>query len=258
MAQSTPSGSARFFLPTKWEWRMRPSGILWYRHDGRIGELPREMYRYLAKTESSALGGQIHEAVMIFPLATLIAGTVGIFALYTRLADDADSARSLLALGWAVLLAWVVWRWFEWNRDLIFITPYRIIKMHGIITRKVAMMPISKVTDMSYIKTPIGMLLGYGTFIVESAGQEQALRTIRFVPDPDKTYQYLQDRLFRNVPAEVHVTGVNIKEPKEDELPEELRPKPGKRIPVSWTGRLRKNGDGRNGHIEQDDGPPPW
>jgi hypothetical protein len=258
MAQRTTTRSARFILPTKWDWRMRPSGILRYRKYGTIGELPAEMYRYLAKTEGSALGGQIHEAVMIFPLASLVAGTVAIFTFYTRLPDSADGAKTLLGLAEAALVAWVLWSWLEWNRDLIFVTPYRIIKMHGIVTRKVEMMPIQKVTDMSYIKTPIGMLLGYGTFVVESAGQDQALRVIRFVPDADKTYQYLQDRLFRNVPTEVHVTGVNLKEPGHDELPEEERPPTGKRVPVGWVGRLFKDGNG-GGRVEQDDDrKPPW
>jgi hypothetical protein len=31
-------------------------------------------------------------------------------------------------------------------------------------------------------------LLGYGEFIVESAGQEQALRTINFLPYPEQLY----------------------------------------------------------------------
>jgi membrane protein YdbS with pleckstrin-like domain len=241
----------RFILPTKWAWRMRPSDVLRYRKYGTYGQLPKEMYRYLAKTESSALGGQIHEAVMIFPLLSLAVGTLGIVVLFSVVPSGSTAVMSVLLLAEAALVSWVVWSWLEWNRNLIFITPYRIIKMHGIVTRRVAMMPISKVTDMDYIKTPFGMLLGYGTFVVESAGQDQALRKINFVPDADATYQYLQDRLFRSIPTEVHVVGVNLKEPGHDDIPERERPKTGKRIPIAWTGRYKGNGNG--GQVEQDD-----
>ena len=44
------------------------------------------------------------------------------------------------------------------------------------------MMPLAKVTDMSFQRTAVGQILGYGEFIVESAGQDQALRNVRFLP----------------------------------------------------------------------------
>ena len=34
------------------------------------------------------------------------------------------------------------------------------------------MMPLAKVTDMSFQRSPIGRILGYGEFILESAGQD--------------------------------------------------------------------------------------
>jgi hypothetical protein len=41
---------------------------------------------------------------------------------------------------------------------------------------------------MSFQRSALGRLLGYGEFIVESAGEEQALRTIDFLPYPDQLY----------------------------------------------------------------------
>ncbi len=49
---------------------------------------------------------------------------------------------------------------------------------YGVFTRRVAMMPLMKVTDMSYNRSVLGRLVGYGEFVLESAGQEQALRTV--------------------------------------------------------------------------------
>jgi membrane protein YdbS with pleckstrin-like domain len=229
-------------LPNKWPWGSRVAEPM---RDQRefVGELPRELYRYLAITESTILGGQIHWAVMIPPVAAFLGGTIGVFWALTR-DSTRDELQNVIAIGWVVLFLWLIWRWVEWNRDLIFITGYRIIKMHGIIVRKVAMMPIGKVTDMSYNRTPLGMILNYGTFIIESAGQDQALRTIKFVPDPDSTYRYLQNILFKKVPTDVNIVDVNTSKP----------------VNVGWTGRIRKDPDGNGGRIDQgNEGPPtPW
>ncbi|HMA46233.1 MAG TPA: hypothetical protein VKP11_03365, partial [Frankiaceae bacterium] len=46
-----------------------------------------------------------------------------------------------------------------------------------------------------------GRLLGYGTFIVESAGQEQALRQIDYLPRPDRLYLTLCDMMFGGAPT---------------------------------------------------------
>jgi Bacterial PH domain len=217
-------------LPHKWPWR-----------DWPVAELPREIPRYLADTETTIRGGQVHEAVMIQPVAAFLGGTVLTFFGFANLPDTADAARNLLALAWVALLLWVSWRWFEWTRELTFISGYRMIKVDGVIIRKIRMMPIGKVTDMTYNKTPLGIILGYGTFIVESAGQDQAFSRLPFIPDPDNTYRHIQNLLFKKVPQDVNI--VNISTPK--------------RVNVGWTGRFRKDPDGRGGKIDQDD-PNPW
>ena len=47
---------------------------------------------------------------------------------------------------------------------------------------KLGMMPISKVTDLTYERPLIGRMLGYGTLVIESAGQIQALNRIDYLP----------------------------------------------------------------------------
>ena len=58
------------------------------------------------------------------------------------------------------------------------------------------MMPLIKVTDMSYNRSVPGRILGYGRFVMESAGQDQALREVNWVPDPD---QHLPRHLRRDL-----------------------------------------------------------
>ena len=57
-------------------------------------------------------------------------------------------------------------------------------------------MPLSKVTDLTFERTAIGRALGYGTIIVESAGQIQALNRIDYVPNPQEVYEALSELIF--------------------------------------------------------------
>jgi len=62
----------------------------------------------------------------------------------------------------------------------------------------VNMMPLSKVTDMSFQRSATGRILGYGEFIVESAGQDQALRNVRFLPYPEQLYLEVCGLIFKD------------------------------------------------------------
>ncbi len=66
----------------------------------------------------------------------------------------------------------------------------------GIITRRVAMMPLLRVTDMKYEQSPLGRVLNYGTFVLESAGQEQALREIKHLPNPNELYLRVVEEMY--------------------------------------------------------------
>ena len=91
-------------------------------------------------------------------------------------------------IAWAIPLIWLVFKVWEWSQDYFIVTSRRMLLATGVITRKVAMMPLVKVTDMSFQRSSLGRLLGYGEFILESAGQEQALRVVDYLPYPEQLY----------------------------------------------------------------------
>jgi uncharacterized membrane protein YdbT with pleckstrin-like domain len=72
----------------------------------------------------------------------------------------------------------------------------------GIITTKVLMMPISKVTDLTYERPLMGRLLGYGTMIVESAGQIQALNRLEYLPKAEQVYDAISELVFGDKEAQ--------------------------------------------------------
>ena len=73
-----------------------------------------------------------------------------------------------------------------------------MLLVYGLLTQRVGVMPLSKVTDLTYERTLGGRLLGYGAFVVESAGQHQAFNRIDYLPTPDKLYHDVSVLLFRD------------------------------------------------------------
>ena len=65
---------------------------------------------------------------------------------------------------------------------------------------------------MSYVRSIPGQLLGYGRFIMESAGQDQAMRTVEWVPRPDETYRAICAVIFNIGPPPGTTTVVEIRD----------------------------------------------
>jgi uncharacterized membrane protein YdbT with pleckstrin-like domain len=97
-----------------------------------------------------------------------------------------------------VLFGRMIWKVVNWAVDYFVVTSHRILLTSGVFTRSVAMMPLTKVTDMRFQRTFAGRMLGFGEFIVESAGQDQALRVIDHIPYPEQLYLEVCEMLFGN------------------------------------------------------------
>ncbi len=104
--------------------------------------------------------------------------------------------RDVLLALWVVLALRLFWLALEWREDWFVATDRRLLVRSGLITRRVSMMPLIKVTDLSFARPPLGRLLGFGEIVIESAGQDQPLRRIRHLPDPDGLYLEICDLLF--------------------------------------------------------------
>jgi membrane protein YdbS with pleckstrin-like domain len=79
------------------------------------------------------------------------------------------------------------------------------MKVSGIITRKVAMMPLLRVTDMKYEQTPLGRILNYVTFVLESAGLDQALREVPHLPNPNELYLRVVEEMYEPAAVEARM-----------------------------------------------------
>lgn len=106
---------------------------------------------------------------------------------------------------WAAIVSWVAWRVADWYYDRFILTNKRLMLVNGIVTRRVAMMPLIKVTDMKYEQSPLGRLLNYGTFVLESAGQDQALSKVEHMPNPNELYLRIVEEMYEPAAVEARL-----------------------------------------------------
>jgi membrane protein YdbS with pleckstrin-like domain len=102
--------------------------------------------------------------------------------------EDSGPIVTVVILLWMAVLFYVGFKLMDWYYDRFVLTDKRVIVVGGIVTRRVGMMPLARVTDMAYLQSPLGRILNYGTFVLESAGQDQALREIKPLPHPGELY----------------------------------------------------------------------
>lgn len=159
--------------------------------------VPPEVSRYLLPHERSCIAVRKHPAELAGPLILVVGGLVAAGELTRR------SVRPKVVWGgYLSVLLYSLERVAAWRATYFAVTEARMVLVSGFMVRKVAMMPLARVTDMSFRRSALGRLLGYGEFIVESAGEEQALRSIDFLPYPEQLYLEVCGLVFPGAVAE--------------------------------------------------------
>ncbi|MCZ7421026.1 MULTISPECIES: PH domain-containing protein [unclassified Micromonospora] len=153
--------------------------------------------RYLFPTERYRGEWKRHWVHLATPIIVGVAATFVLGYLSGFLAgQDVGALTTIAVLLWFAVMGWVAWRVADWWYDRFILTNKRVMVVNGIITRRVAMMPLVRVTDMKYEQTPAGRALNYGTFVLESAGQEQALREVKNLPNPNELYLRVVEEMY--------------------------------------------------------------
>jgi len=109
----------------------------------------------------------------------------------------------ITALLWFVGMAAVAIRIWMWEHDKLIVTDRRIIEVSGLLKYNLDVMPLAKLTDAKHSLPALSrfmawipvLYLPYGTIVVESAGQDQALSTITFVPCAEQVYKIIMSKV---------------------------------------------------------------
>jgi Bacterial PH domain len=86
----------------------------------------------------------------------------------------------------------------EWWMRHFIVSTRRVLLTSGVIVRTVTLLPLRRITDLTWKETLLGQVLGYGTFRFESAGQQQALSEITYLPRADLLYRQVSGLLFQS------------------------------------------------------------
>ena len=158
--------------------------------------IPYELDRYLTPSEKIVFRTRLHWIKIVRPWLLFFVVLVLSGVLGSRIHQQQADVGTILLVVVLAFLAWALWRTFQWYREWFVGTDRRLMLTLGIVTRKIAMIPLGKVTDMRYDRPPMGQILGYGSFVLESAGQDQAFRVVEYVPNPDVLYRRISEELF--------------------------------------------------------------
>lgn len=159
--------------------------------------VPSSVNKYLLPHERQVITVRQHPAVLIRPIVETLVGLAIAGWLSEAVAHGNSTAILVIWAAWGVLLLRLAGKAFEWSVNYFVVTSQRMLLASGIITRKVNMMPLGKVTDMSFQRSTLGRILGYGEFILESAGQDQALRVVDHLPYPEQLYLEVCGLIFK-------------------------------------------------------------
>jgi hypothetical protein len=162
---------------------------------------PREIDEYLLPTERRVIRVRQHWAVMAKHIWQTALFVVLMVAVETLLDGRSSAGADIIIDNVTFYLALVAVLRFTantilWWIERIVVTDKRVMIAQGIVVHNVGMMPLGKVTDLTFRRSLSGRMLGYGTMVVESAGQIQALNQIDYMPRPEEIYEALSELVF--------------------------------------------------------------
>jgi uncharacterized membrane protein YdbT with pleckstrin-like domain len=149
---------------------------------------PADVDRYLLPHEQEVITVRKHPAVLLAPVAWAVVGLILAAVLTETVLRHSTALTWIIWAVWGLIFLRFLWAALNWSVDYFVVTSHRFIQTSGLFSRNVAMMPLVKVTDMTFRRSFLGRMLGYGTFILESAGQDQALSTVDHIPYPEQLY----------------------------------------------------------------------
>jgi len=140
-------------------------------------------------------GERIVTVINFHPVVLLRQVTIAVVAFGLGLWGSADGQ------GWGTVVAvgalvYFLGAFLDYRLEKLILTDKRLVKIEGVITRTVSTMRLSALTDVRYFRSPAGLALGWGTLDVETAGQNQALSVVKYVPKPDVFYGTITQLVF--------------------------------------------------------------
>ena len=138
--------------------------------------VPRAIYRILLPQERGVITVRLHPAILIKPVAHALGG-LALAGLISTIAHLDSTVLLVVWLLWLVLAGRLLFKIYEWLDDYFVVTSVRLLLARGVFKKTVSMMPLTKVTDMRFVRSPMGRLLDS-----ERSSSSQPARSRRCAP----------------------------------------------------------------------------
>ncbi|HEY9378749.1 MAG TPA: PH domain-containing protein [Jiangellaceae bacterium] len=171
----------------RWLDRIAEDGLLrmfWWRIKGMFG------HRMVAR--KLIPGERVISEVMRAPILYVVPGLIALFGLFLLVRwllplafDEVDDNAWLPALVVLGILGYAFYQFLKIRRDRFVVTDSRVFRVWGVFTLHEAEMEIVRVLDITVERPWYMRPLATGNVILENAAQEQGLREIRIVQDPE-------------------------------------------------------------------------
>jgi membrane protein YdbS with pleckstrin-like domain len=161
-----------------------------------VSRTPYQVSKLLLPYEGVVLMTRRHPISIAGPVAAAVAGLLAALVLSATVAQSVGPVVAGLWIAWVLVLAWALWRYVDWHRTYFVATENRLLLKTGVARTKLAMLPLPKVTELLYDQTLTGRALNFATFTFETAGPDQTMRNLEYIPWSDRLYLELMSLIF--------------------------------------------------------------
>ena len=154
--------------------------------------------RYLLPSEKLVAEVHWHPVWLLRPTLVLV-GALLLIGVMAGGVSDGNVFTKVLGVAALAVFAYWGWKVLQWRNERLVVTDRRLLLVTGLLARRVEVMPLVKVTDMTFEQPLVGRMfdqVGWGTFVFDSAGQAGRLSRVPYLPHPDDLYQKLMDQIF--------------------------------------------------------------
>jgi Bacterial PH domain len=157
--------------------------------------VPSSVNKYLLPQERQVIVVRRHPAVLAGPL--VLAGG-GLLAA-RKLASGSDRPELVWAASGLLLLD-CLRRAAAWPVTYFVVTSERMLLIGGPLNRTVVSVPLDRSMGLTFKRTFLGRLIGYGSLTAVGPGQRPLFRTVRHLPYPEQLYLEVANLLSPNEP----------------------------------------------------------
>jgi hypothetical protein len=175
--------TARWRIPLPWPEVARATRVL-----VPSQAIPPGVKRYLLPDEKMVITIRRHPGQ--------VAGHAGLLAsacvAASVLTAVTDSAPLLLGAAWgacAIILLYFIARGIEWLYSYLVVTDVRLIVIRGPFVRRVITVPAREVHELTFHRSLLGRIIGYGTFTLRPVRQGYRMPDMNYIPYPVLLYR---------------------------------------------------------------------